>query len=108
MRVRVFREGVPSAEAKPRTIMPRGVTWREPIPVLDSRENLVGMLTNIRREADGWVTAESSVTLGTGVGLMPMVVAHGRMTFDLDAIAGRLVSARVGTNPVWPGMKVGE
>lgn len=105
MRMRVLREGTPTEDG--RVITSNGTYWDEDVPLYSLHGMLVGRLTNLRREREGWITGEvQGVKISKGWALQAEIRAPLGTKMDDAGIAGKLVGAVIGDNPVWPGMRV--
>ena len=114
MRRRIIPEGIESVDA--RLLKPHAVVLPvDPIPLMrtpeDSRDGhdgavLVGTVTEVRREEDGWITGVTSGGArgrgGVGGRLRGQIAAQ-ECTEDLMVIAStNLVGVTIGRRPCWP------
>lgn len=108
MRVRLYREGVDTSDRRrlEHTTWPEG---HRPAR-LDTGE-LIGTVSELRREADGWVTGNLIVRVDpTGYACQAEFVSNGQFTYlrDTTIITGAKFQAVVlGHRPVWDGMTIG-
>ena len=114
MRRRIIPEGVESVDA--RLLKPHAVVLPvDAIPLMrtpeDARDGhdgavLVGTVTEVRREEDGWITGVTSVELEDGEALEAdcgVMIAAQECTEDLMVIAStNLVGVTIGRRPCWP------
>lgn len=111
MRRRILPEGIESVDA--RLLEPHAVVLPvDPIPLMrtpeDSRDGhagavLVGTVTEVRREEDGWITGVTSVELEDGEALE---ADCGASILDPEwpgrVLSTTLAAVTIGRTPCWP------
>lgn len=114
-RHRIGREGVKTSHGL--LLVEGGLTWSdEPVPLLIVEESagpghsgarLIGTVTDVRREAEGWITADLSDPRS---GYAPEMDCRGPLFDEVEVDGVRVVrrmtlmAVTLGKLPVWEGL----
>lgn len=120
MRIRVFREARPTHDD--RLVLPGAITWAgNPVPAMALPEKvtkadgkygswLVGTVTDLRREDEGWITGELRVSGFDPKGKVAQAaletVEYERTDDYLAVRKARLAGVVLGDSPCWDDMVI--